>query len=191
MVVESYLGGHPAWESCSLWSDFLTSVWFRHCRLLSGNEKVGRRMDDRFTHHALPLPAGMLIIFLLLMLMWLALYFQIWSPLFSETHSFQTWHFLLHGTYSVQYVFHLFAFLFICFSLENKLQDSRNSGLFVSSWIWSTKNFQNSLVNELYLFSWHKGNQWIVWWMTGGHTDWLKYLIHGIREFNSWVKLES
>lgn len=52
-----------AWESCSLWSDFLTSVWFRHCRLLSGDGKVGRRMDDWFTHHALPLPTGMLVVF--------------------------------------------------------------------------------------------------------------------------------
>lgn len=47
----------------SLWSDFLTSVWFRHCRLLSGDGKVGSKMDDRFTHHALPLPTVMLIVF--------------------------------------------------------------------------------------------------------------------------------
>lgn len=52
-----------ACENCSLWSDFLTSVWFRHCRVLSGDEKVGRKMDDRFTHHALLLPTGMLIVF--------------------------------------------------------------------------------------------------------------------------------
>lgn len=71
----------------------------------------------------------------------------------SKVLCFQIWHFLLYGTYSVQYVSHLFAFLCICFSLEHKLQDSRNSGLSLSSWIWSTKNFQNLLVNELCLFS--------------------------------------
>lgn len=121
---------------------------------------------------------------------WLAYCFVvlIWSPLLSETYSFYPWRFLSMVLTLWRYTFPLFDFGIFA---SLKLQKSRGFCLFLYSCARSTKNFWNLSENELHLFVWDTDNKWIVSWMAGGHTDRLKYLIHGTRELNSWVKLGS